>query len=120
MGRWGWGRPTVGGVVGSGAEVWIEDAEECYTLARVIEVNSDGTLLVEKAAGDAEKKIVSPANNGEKNVFYPYLADDSTSEDLVQMLHVDQPNMMNTLRTRHLATWQESLASTGAPCGCVC
>ena len=76
-----------------GDSIWIDNPTEMFVLAKVAEVRRDGRLV---AKVGARKEIVGPP-------FHPYNQIDSTLEDLVQMLNVDTPNILNTLQARLMA-----------------
>ena len=71
----------------------MPDEEACYVLGTVSEVQEDGTLLVTTADG----RSVSGKQ------FNACDALDEKEADLVQMAHVDTPNILQTLRVRHAA-----------------
>ena len=76
-----------------GDSIWIDDATDMFVLARVAEVRKDGRLV---ATVGQREEIVGPP-------FHLYNENDATLEDLVQMLNVDPPNILNALQARLLA-----------------
>ena len=73
-----------------GQQVWVADAAECYQLAKVSAI-SGGTVTATTQNGQS----VSTKE------FFAFDADDAGEQDLVQMVHVDTANILNTLRSRH-------------------
>ena len=75
-----------------GDRVWLPDEEVCYTSGTVSEVRGDGSVV----ASDTNGRSVTLSGN-----VYRHDPMDEREEDLVQMLNVDTPNILNTLRARH-------------------
>lgn len=74
-----------------GQEVWLPNEAACYVLGTVSEQRDDGTLIVTAADGSTHA--------GSR--FHARDARDENEADLVQMAHVDTPNILHTLRKRH-------------------
>ena len=71
----------------------MPDSEHCYVLGKIVEVQDDGTVLATTLDG----RTVSAKK------FATCDKRDATEEDLVHMVNVDTPNILNTLRERHAA-----------------
>ena len=76
-----------------GTDVWVADDEKCFESASIAEVEDDGTLIAKTASGRsvAGKKFAARDPRDEKE------------SDLVQMMNVDTPNILQTLSARHAA-----------------
>ena len=77
-----------------GESVWVPDEEACFVLGTVAEVKDDGSVVATTKDGN------SVVIQGAKHMHDPR---DESEADLVQMAHVDTPNILNTLRVRHAA-----------------
>ena len=87
-----------------GAQVWVPDNDACYTLATVIEVT--GKTI--KAKVNATGAVVSGAE------FHTLDEKDVSESDLVQMMFIYTPNILNTLRHRHAEG--SVYTNVGSPC----
>lgn len=74
-----------------GKQVWVPDDKECYLLGVITAQNEDGTLIATASDG----REVSGKRFQARDVL------DEREADLVQMAHVDTPNILHTLRKRH-------------------
>ena len=83
-------KPTREELVGS--EVFVPDADSCFVLGSIVDVQDDGSIVAQTA--EDGRKVTSAK-------FHARDALDEKEADLVQMTHVDTPNILHTLRKRH-------------------
>ena len=76
---------------GVGGAVWVRDDEVCYRLATVTDVSG----------GEMKVRVNDTGATLSGKDFHPLDPQDEQEADLVQMVHVDTPNILNTLRKRH-------------------
>ena len=83
-------KPTREELVGS--EVFVPDADSCFVLGSIVDVQDDCAIVAQTA--EDGRKVTS-------SKFHARDALDEKEADLVQMTHVDTPNILHTLRKRH-------------------
>ena len=76
---------------GVGGAVWVRDDEVCYRLATVTDVSG----------GEMKVRVNDTGATLSGKDFHPLDPQDEQEADLVQMAHVDTPNILHTLRVRH-------------------
>ena len=69
------------------AQVWVPDETACFVLATVVEVSDKGVVQAKINSTDV---VVSGTD------FHTFDEKDVSESDLVQMLFIDTPNILNT------------------------
>ena len=85
------GTPNAPAAPLAGTHVWVPATDKADVFVKAYVTDYSGGRAIVIING-------TPTSVAE---FYPYDERDELSNDLVQMLNVDQPNMLNTLAHRH-------------------